>query len=192
MKSLLRVPIFSILSLMLLIAAIVLWGRSRRHVDMVGLFSPAGHLQGFASQHGGILLFASDIPFGSEMGLTARTISVSPDEFADWHEALFDPIRRKVHVLGFRVASGRLDLTSAVIVHYNALIVPWWFLVLVLAPLPLRMGRALFVRMRRWRRGQCLSCGYDIRASAERCPECGAAIRAQKRAAMADASAVTA
>ena len=53
--------------------------------------------------------------------------------------------------------------------------VPHWFLSLVFAVLP-----ALWVR--RWRNrippGHCKRCGYDLRASEGRCPECGTAIPA--------------
>jgi hypothetical protein len=54
--------------------------------------------------------------------------------------------------------------------------VPFWLFVLLpslaLAP-ALRRG---WVRQRRKRRGHCLNCGYDLRASAQRCPECGTAL----------------
>jgi hypothetical protein len=57
------------------------------------------------------------------------------------------------------------------------LIVPLWP-VLAVALLPLLCWAPLVrrqVRLRRRRReGKCLACGYDLRASVGRCPECGA------------------
>ena len=53
--------------------------------------------------------------------------------------------------------------------------VPHW-LPLMFALLPLAIWTRAAVRCaRRRRRGECLSCGYDLRATSERCPECGAA-----------------
>jgi hypothetical protein len=55
--------------------------------------------------------------------------------------------------------------------------VPIWFLSATFAaggiPLALALRRSARRRHRR-RHGQCARCGYDLRASPERCPECGA------------------
>ena len=53
---------------------------------------------------------------------------------------------------------------------------PHWFLLLIALPLP----AVAFARWRRTRgrrrRGECLACGYDLRAAVDgRCPECGRA-----------------
>jgi hypothetical protein len=55
---------------------------------------------------------------------------------------------------------------------------PMWFVILLFALLPLVAGVRLARRRRRARRlaaGCCIACGYDLRASPERCPECGRA-----------------
>jgi len=50
---------------------------------------------------------------------------------------------------------------------------PWWFLS---TPGLLWIAAIFFQQIRRWRRprlGRCACCGYDLRASPDRCPECG-------------------
>jgi hypothetical protein len=54
--------------------------------------------------------------------------------------------------------------------------VPHWLLVLILAPLPCWHFAMAWRRRRRRQTGLCPSCGYDLRASPDRCPECGLAM----------------
>jgi predicted amidophosphoribosyltransferase len=50
---------------------------------------------------------------------------------------------------------------------------PIWWVCLLLAIRPaVRLAGALGARRRK---GQCEGCGYDLRASNDRCPECGQA-----------------
>ena len=58
---------------------------------------------------------------------------------------------------------------------------PHWAAAIVLASVP---ALSLLRRVRSGRRrqhGQCISCGYDLRASSERCPECGEPIATLKQ-----------
>jgi hypothetical protein len=57
--------------------------------------------------------------------------------------------------------------------------IPWWFLVTVFGVLPV----VAFRRLRRVPPGCCKECGYDLRATPDRCPECGAIPPAAKGAA---------
>jgi predicted RNA-binding Zn-ribbon protein involved in translation (DUF1610 family) len=160
----------------------VLWVRSPRHADLLGVFSPAGHLQGIASDRVGLLFFSSDVPFGREYGLTADVMSAPRENFGEVHDTLYNKPRQRWQFLGFRFSAGKLDLAGTLTCRYGALIVPYWFLVLVLLPLPARTFRAAWATWRRKRKGLCVGCGYDIRASTGRCPECGEEIPKAKPA----------
>jgi hypothetical protein len=75
----------------------------------------------------------------------------------------------RAEFLGFQYVSG--------IVAFTQIVVPWWFLFVCLSLSPARWLVLLHHRIRRRRenrrRGLCRRCGYDLRATPERCPECG-------------------
>jgi hypothetical protein len=49
--------------------------------------------------------------------------------------------------------------------------IPYWFVCALTCVLP---ARWIHLRRRRHRAGTCAQCGYDLRATPDRCPECGA------------------
>jgi len=77
--------------------------------------------------------------------------------------------RWSVRLLGF--ALGEFSAGSLP-VRYRVAVIPYWFLALLFAAAPIHWARVL----RLWRRhggGHCRACGYDLRATPGRCPECG-------------------
>lgn len=69
---------------------------------------------------------------------------------------------------------------------YTTVFMPCWLIIALAAVLPLnwlrkKITHGLLLRRRR-ARGQCLQCGYDLRASTGRCPECGTPIGSPMRA----------
>jgi hypothetical protein len=53
---------------------------------------------------------------------------------------------------------------------------PFWFIFLLFLMPPLTLLRISMRQRYRMRFGLCVTCGYDLRASKERCPECGTPI----------------
>ena len=59
-----------------------------------------------------------------------------------------------------------------------AVMAPHWLLMLLFLILPLNRFVRFRRRRNRLRKGLCLRCGYDLRATPDRCPECGTPIAA--------------
>ena len=80
-----------------------------------------------------------------------------------------DPADVMFDRLGFRY----YRITSAGMRRWN-LMLPFWLIGLAAAVPPIGwLGRRLRTRRRR-SAGRCAACGYDLRATPGRCPECGA------------------
>jgi hypothetical protein len=169
-----------LLSLVLLLAVAALVVRSRAARESLQLtFRPQdGH-----QMYSGVL--ATD-----RVGLTLSYNAVSlgpaslvrlPREFGgqyDRHPAGTWPpsVPPAVDVLGLRVQRVPPDASFPDGIFMIRL--PWWLLVALFAAAPVRWV-LLAPRRRAARRraaGQCERCGYDVRANADRCPECGAAL----------------
>jgi hypothetical protein len=58
--------------------------------------------------------------------------------------------------------------------RFATLRVPHWSVASVFAILPSATAFRRVLRGRRKRSGRCPACGYDLRATPDRCPECGA------------------
>jgi hypothetical protein len=69
-----------------------------------------------------------------------------------------------------------LGIDGSVVMLEHQVYVPYWFVMILFAIGPvlyLRAARRHSIHMRRIRDGLCTLCGYDLRASKDRCPECG-------------------
>jgi hypothetical protein len=151
------------LSLVLCVAVCVLWVRSQRVADTL----TGTHLT-VRSVFGGIVVAWA---YGNDIhGYSSEWHGYREEDPADaWMglEALFTQGERtkwKAAGMGYEHRVGTGGTTFLIFA-------PCWLLALVLGISP---GAWVVRRLRRRHPpGLCPSCGYDLRASPERCPECG-------------------
>ena len=162
--------LLTVLSLLMCVAACVLWVRSYSTAQFVGWSDPSRFL-GALSMHG-LLRFELGTYPNDEQGWSHVSYPTPTSEPGLWGEVRAQD-RRGGWLRRLGIAAARISYDAAGKQVRRALYVPHWLLAapLLLAPLE-RLRRTLRSRRRR-RAGLCARCGYDLRATPDRCPECG-------------------
>jgi hypothetical protein len=153
----------TVVSLVLCVATAVLWVRSYRVRD---LWSESdGHTIDSVDLHAGWISVARlsvNPPLGDPWPWRHDAQPVQPPQWAGWERALG---------IGTEDNTGRMGVTAF---RHRSWSVAHRLVVAMTAVLPAGwLVRVLRVR-RRTSRGRCPACGYDLRVTPARCPECGA------------------
>jgi len=74
------------------------------------------------------------------------------------------------HDIGNRLTSWSTAQVSVDELRFG---LPWWLVAVATAALPAARGVIYLRRRRLPKLGRCAACGYDLRATPNRCPECG-------------------
>ncbi len=163
---------------LVLLSVPLLWAVSYLHQDIV-LWMRGGHRSfAFFSSHGtlgvfvmpGFLTQASE-PEWYHFSADAQEISGFSSNLIDTPISEHDFVVFSWNIYTVINAPTPSDVTGRITVQYWLLSVPG----LVGSVLVMRKG--LTLRHRR-RGGLCLTCGYDLRATTDRCPECGTVVHA--------------
>jgi hypothetical protein len=173
--------ILTTLSLLMFVAVCVLWVRSYLRGDLLRHYGSGGDRYGIHSGHGTVLVEhqSNEIYHGGLVpprGWHWRTDLETERDFrtAKWGT------NTQWRVFGYGLVINRgIVLPGSQSARPGAwrnvvVIFPYWLPLLFLSIPPL-------LRLRRWRNerrsarsGLCSACGYDLRATPDKCPECGA------------------
>jgi hypothetical protein len=127
----------------------------------------------FVGSAPGRVLFIQQTAAGSVAAIDASHCGVfgSPDSVV-----VYSPIGVVAQgggLLGFGHAS--VTFPAAAGASATVISIPFWVIVMLTLALPLVALRRRLRDIRWLRQGRCRACGYDLRATPGRCPECGAA-----------------
>jgi hypothetical protein len=190
-------------SLGLCVATYLLWVRSYWAADYLRVTNVYGRVHrperkfiDLISAHGGIMLYwgrRADSTYPSKFGSIeayARHLGWGQGWRVQW-ESSRDPTAVQYPYFGesgkrgfgVQVSSIYDDVSAPDVPSYwiaRWIVFPHAAAVLLTLPLPIIWAYRSARRRRRLRHGLCPACGYDLRASPQKCPECGTIPRARQ------------
>ncbi|MDB5304169.1 MAG: hypothetical protein JWM97_1718 [Phycisphaerales bacterium] len=187
--------LLSALSLLLFMGTCALWFRSMGTADMLGRATAdrrdnTVHLMLLESNRGSVMFHPIRETFADAPSMAVRMATVNAWPVHEWRRRPARPWGMGdglLSHLGFgyrRFDNGpRLFISPASVPNAapamytetdRMIMAPYWLLSLLCAAFPTWWSIARIRRARQIREGCCTTCGYDLRATPGRCPECGA------------------
>ncbi len=169
-----RFMILSLVSLLLFAATCVLWVRSYFVEDRLRRAFDRHRLLEVDSYRGAFLVKRDDLDADSVIAdmfpaLIWDNESITPERgYGENGDSMDSVSWRKARYLGF--GFGRSSFFEGI--QYSV-VVPFWSVAALTALMPASLIHRWFGRRRRQKRSVCVKCGYDLRATRDRCPECG-------------------
>jgi hypothetical protein len=187
-----RKSVLLVLSSAAFILSICMWTLNLWFVDDLTLTTPY-HATSIVSGDGGIHLVRLVFDF-TQPEWEADQGSPSPQPDTQWNWS-FDHARadNALEYLGWSESSGediagkwgfymfmeghpiRWNSEGSLRSRGYMIRIPWWAIALITGVLPVTFLFGFAARQRPHRTGHCRNCGYDLRATPDRCPECGLA-----------------
>lgn len=173
MRRLLRIAFnaFTLLLLLLMVAIIMLWIRSQTHWEWISYEGAGGRQHTATSGLGALVLDVTDgWPATDGPRISRRSDPIldplqPPPNVWHWHG-----LGVSRHTMNIGIASSNWVGVS----QSTSLTIPYRFVLPLTAALPLARLARVLLRRRKRQAGHCANCGYDLRATPDRCPECGA------------------
>ena len=174
--------VLTILSLFLCVATAIAWVRSEFRSDSAYRFrerygGPALELHSFSSVNGSLCYgywFAQSVgkPPWSNVNMRWRVESKPAPARG---QSIAYMRKGGFYFFGFGARRDYYPPASSGVTNQEqwAVLLPHWFVMILFALAPAHWTRTQLSGRRRQHGSLCAACGYDLRETAERCPECG-------------------
>jgi hypothetical protein len=182
----------TVLSLLLFVATLALWVWSYWRSDMYSLpFRVAGNRNDGFTDERWFMSVSGELHFSRNATEFHYITFLNPARFTPAPAEWLAPPARPERKIGFQTAAGvpgwskagfgwvRLPIKRSspagdrYVTNYSDYSIPHWFVAATLATLAYPGARRAILQFRQRPKGHCQNCGYDLRATPERCPECG-------------------
>jgi len=183
----------AVVSFAMLVLLLADWYHSYQHGEVILFSGPAGRPLIITTGRGLLYVAVANVPVNHSLPWSCDLRSASTDEIEDrleeaaevsdlhlgYHMVSVSPTpmggsatTAKRDAYGFSLVAGK-NMLGISGTFYALASIPFWAIVPPLAWISFVWSKTKLQSRFRHRAGCCRNCGYDLRASPQRCPECG-------------------